>query len=100
MSVDLQGRVKYGKLHVQGEGVTINRYYGVAADIEITNSDILNFLDDIPRTLPSLAETDAKYFPIKGSLNDDGTVTLRIADTNIALIVECGTLAEFIREME
>ena len=60
-----QMRCKEGyRVHVQIKGPEGNRSYGFAADYEI-DPIIWNALKSIEATLPSLAGTDKKYFPIE-----------------------------------
>ena len=67
----VQGRMKDGKLHIQGRGDNVNRDYGVAVDFPIM-SDLADWLDnDVDHYEKSLAGTEAMYFPLQYALRGD-----------------------------
>jgi len=57
-----QIRVKGDWVHLQAEGVPVNRHYGVAIDISLP-VDALNWINTQEHTELSLANTKAMYVP-------------------------------------
>jgi len=85
--VRIQGRIKGGLLHIQGEGVEINRHYGVAVNITVTD-DVAGWITQQKHTLSSLVESSAKYVPLQA----------KIASSNLPVVHVQGAGSEFNRE--
>ena len=69
MNVQLQYRMYPESLHIQGKGPSINREYGVSADIPLDaiDEELVKRVADVERTQGSFA-TDKKYAPCTAEL--------------------------------
>ena len=74
----VQGRMKKGKLHIQGNGEEVNRSYGVAVDFPVM-SDLAEWFDTcLYHSYPSLAGTEAMYFTLQYAIRD-GNIHFQVA---------------------
>jgi len=62
--IKMQARVKEGKLHIQGKGTKINRSYGIAIDVTLSES-VLRWFEKQDHTEESLAGSDAMYVSVQ-----------------------------------
>lgn len=68
--IPVQLRVKGGRIHLQAAGSEANRPYGVAANIGAGES-LLTWLASQVATLPSMANSDAKYIAAQATESGD-----------------------------
>jgi hypothetical protein len=66
--VVFQASLRDNKLHIQGEGVSVNRPYGVAEDFPVNNPE---YFQALKPTALSLAGTKKEYFRLQGVVNGD-----------------------------
>lgn len=74
--VAAQVRARGEYLHIQAEGPSVNRPYGISADLRPDSKlksklKVLKWLSSQPHTLTSLAGTGAKYVPAQLRLEGD-----------------------------
>jgi len=76
----IQGRIRDGKLHIQGQGTEVNRPYGVAVEVEVP-AKLAKWLGEQGHILPSLVEgSSTKYVPMQARVKD-GRVHVQVAGT-------------------
>lgn len=70
--VTMQGKVEGGRLHIQGIGPKVNRYYGVSADMTAPQ-ELLTWFAAQPRTGTSgNGASKPTYTPIQVAVRGDG----------------------------
>ena len=74
--VVFQASLRDSSIHIQGEGIGVNRPYGVAENFQIDNPV---YFQALTPTAISLAGTGKKYFRLQGVVNGD-TVHFQIKD--------------------
>jgi len=72
-----QIRVRSGLVHLQAEGVPVNREYGVAIDFAAP-ADVLDYIENLEHTEPSLAGTGALYVPAQFTPISDQYVQVQV----------------------
>jgi len=66
--VVFQASLRNNSLHIQGEGVEVNRPYGVAENFQIEDP---KYFQDLTPVALSLAGTKKEYFRLQGVVNGD-----------------------------
>jgi len=72
----IQGRIRDGKLHIQGKGPYINRDYGVATNIPVADH-FIKFMESCTHSLTSLV-TDRAYVPMQFRVYPDNWIHIQI----------------------
>ena len=102
--VELQGRIRNGKLHIQGKGTKINRSYGIAVDIAVP-AKLVQWFSNQEHTLPSLAGSDAVYVPLRAFPEGEEIVRVEAIGTpfnteeGISFKIKSSKLYDFVSQM-
>ena len=101
--IDLQARMKNGRLHIQGLDGGHNRDYGVAVDIDVPEA-FAKWSAGQPHTLKSAAGTGATYLPIRARIYPGDVVHVQVAGSKLnrnygsVLNVTCEPLRKFVAD--
>lgn len=101
--VSIQGRVEGAALKIQGAGPMINRDYGISIVVPIP-ADLAKWMKGINATLPSLAHSNQRYFPMQAAELDFEAAKVRVQVAGAKLnrsygavfSIANGELAEFV----
>jgi len=58
------------RLHLQGEGASVNRNYGISGNIAVT-PDFANYINNLPKDFYSLAGTGRQYVNAQVAIRED-----------------------------